>query len=758
MSSFQINGPHIQNNDTIEKNMWNVTLALIPASIVAVIFFGFYSLYLIFGTALSSVIFEKPFTKTKNIFGDGSAFLAGTLLGLTLAPNSPWWIPILGGFLTIVIAKQFFGGVGNNIFNPALVARAILFLSWPVYMTNWVKPMDVISSATPLAEAISTVAYWELFVGNVAGSIGETSALALLIGAIYLYLKGYIGFRIPLAYIISSALMAIVLGVDPIFTILSGGLLFGALFMATDMVTSPVAKNARVVYGIGCGVLTVVIREFTPYPEGVTFAILIMNGVSYLLDSLFEGPIFGEVKLRRKKLLKLGTIALATLIFATLVYGSYIFLNQDGANKVELIFENKMVEYFPEASHLNIVTSENDKQVLARIYEGENHIAYFSYIKNQGYLDNIEKLLVHDEEGTIISNKILKQNETASLGARIENNKFLNQFIGLTLENKGEALSDLDIISGATLSSRTVGQSVQSAMSLIEKDLEEARASEEYIGEAQGHNADIIVSVTVEDGQILGIDVVEHGETAGVIGNLFSELSSEILEKQSLDVDLVSGATVSSRGFLKAVENAIKDISLEAAEVYTGEARGHNDVILVSVIVEEGQITGVDVLEHGETERVIGDLYSDLSSEIIETQSLDIDLVSGATVSSRAFLEAVETAIADLDISTDINEDVEIVTGATENMAEEEYNIDEYTGEAQGHNDDIVVSVVVEDGEITGIDVLEHKETERVIGDLFEDLSSEIIETQSLDIDLVSGATVSSRAFLEALENALENK
>ncbi|MFW6270861.1 MAG: RnfABCDGE type electron transport complex subunit D, partial [Bacillota bacterium] len=318
-------GPYITNRDSIEKNMWNVIFGLIPATIAAVIFFGIYSLYLSLGTALLCVLIEYPFARENyknSIFGDGSAFLAGMLLGLTLPPASPWWLPIVGAFLTIVIAKQFFGGIGNNIFNPALIARGILLLTWGSHMTSWITPFDGISSATPLANM--TTGYWELFLGNVPGSIGETSALALIIGAVYLYIKGYIGLRIPLSYIGSSIIMAIILGIDPVFTVLSGGLLFGALYMATDMVTSPVSKDARVAYGIGCGVLTVIIREFTVYPEGITFAILFMNGASHLWDVLLEGPYFGEVRKRKKILNKIGVLLLGSIIFVGIGFSGQI--------------------------------------------------------------------------------------------------------------------------------------------------------------------------------------------------------------------------------------------------------------------------------------------------------------------------------------------------------------------------------------------------------------------------------------------------
>ncbi len=329
MKKFNLAGPFIVNNDTIKKTMWNVVLALIPVSIAAIIFFGFYSFYLIFGTAIFSVLLEKPFTNQK-FPGDGSAFITGMLLGLSLPPSVPFWLPLVGAFFAIIIAKHLFGGLGNNIFNPALAGRAVIRLSFASYFMEWPAPFSAVTTATPLAEKAAgydiaflsgegVIGIWDLFIGNIPGTIGETSAVAILLGAAFLYYKGYIGWRIPLSFIGTAVIFSLFLGINPLFTVFSGALLLGAFFMATDMVTSPAAKDARIVYGFGCGLLTVFIRHFgVDFSGGVTFAILAMNGASYMFDAQFEGPHMGQLGKRKQFYKKLGLIILAFIIIIVL--------------------------------------------------------------------------------------------------------------------------------------------------------------------------------------------------------------------------------------------------------------------------------------------------------------------------------------------------------------------------------------------------------------------------------------------------------
>lgn len=297
--------PHIHSSDSTKKVMWSVVLALIPAGIAAGIFFGIQALKIIFVSVLSCIAFEfliQKFRKQRITVFDGSAIVSGILLAYCLPPSVPFWLPIIGAFAAIGLGKHIFGGLGHNIFNPALVGRAFLVVSWPKLMTTWTAPfsyrIDAVSSATPLAlikggEAISGhFSYWKLFMGNCGGCLGETSALALLLGAGFLFYKKYISWHIPLTYILSVGLLTWLFGKegllngDFVYNILAGGLMLGALFMATDMVTTPLSNKGKIVFGLGCGCITALIRLKGGYPEGVSYAILLMNAFTPLIDKL----------------------------------------------------------------------------------------------------------------------------------------------------------------------------------------------------------------------------------------------------------------------------------------------------------------------------------------------------------------------------------------------------------------------------------------------------------------------------------------
>ncbi|MBW2989767.1 RnfABCDGE type electron transport complex subunit D [Candidatus Woesearchaeota archaeon] len=281
--------PHIRDKDDISRIMWSVVLALAPASLAGAYFFGIRALWIILLSIFSSVSAEftiQKAAKRRSSIGDGSAVLTGLLLGLVLPPLTPWWMVVLGSVFAIAIGKMVFGGLGNNIFNPALAGRAFLTISWPALMAGWLLP-DAATGATPLTllkmEGIKA-GYSSLFLGNIGGCIGETSAIALLIGAAFLFYKGIIGWRIPSAYIGSVFLLSLFFGQDPFFHILAGGLLIGAFFMATDYVTSPITPNGKIIFGIGCGFFTIVLRLFSSYAEGVMFAILLMNAAVPLIE------------------------------------------------------------------------------------------------------------------------------------------------------------------------------------------------------------------------------------------------------------------------------------------------------------------------------------------------------------------------------------------------------------------------------------------------------------------------------------------
>jgi electron transport complex protein RnfD len=294
--------PHVFHEDTIEKIMYGVLIALLPATIMGVYNFGFHALLLIITGIVSAVVTEAVFQKVRNkpvTIGDGSAAITGLLLALNLPPGLPLWMAVVGSVVAIGLGKQVFGGLGMNPFNPALIGRAFLVASFPVPMTTWLSSVDATTTATPLGmmklQGIPTD-YWNLFIGNIGGTIGETSALAILLGGAYLIYKNYIDWSIPLSFVGTVFVLTAILGRDPIFHVFAGGLMLGAFFMATDMVTSPITKKGRWIFGLGAGILVVVIRLWGGYPEGVSYSILLMNGITPLLNRFTQPRVFGEVK------------------------------------------------------------------------------------------------------------------------------------------------------------------------------------------------------------------------------------------------------------------------------------------------------------------------------------------------------------------------------------------------------------------------------------------------------------------------------
>lgn len=313
--------PHLHCGMTTHGMMGAVILALLPAAVVAVYLFGLAALTVMTICVTSAVALEALWQKAVGnpvTVSDGSAVLTGLLVAFNLPPSSPWWLALLGSVIAIVIGKQVFGGLGHNPFNPALVARIVLLVSFPTTMTHWSAPQpglffaDAVTAATPLSEIKSTVmlsghlppnpAGFPIgyLLGNMAGCLGEVSALALLIGALFLLWRRVISWHIPISYI---GTVAIVSGMfwlidpsrypHPVFHLLSGGLMLGAFYMATDLVTSPLTGRNMLLYGCGCGLFTVLIRLFGSYPEGVAFSILLMNTVTPLLDRYLVPRPFG---------------------------------------------------------------------------------------------------------------------------------------------------------------------------------------------------------------------------------------------------------------------------------------------------------------------------------------------------------------------------------------------------------------------------------------------------------------------------------
>lgn len=298
--------PHIRTKETVETVMYDVVIALIPASIAATYFFGLRALIMILLSVLTAVISEaicQIIMKREIEILDGSAIITGILFAFVVPPSLPYWLLILGSAISMIIGKMIFGGLGHNIFNPALVGRVFLMASWPEAMTRWTNVRmvaDGSAGATVLglvgkSSEIESGMYLDLFLGKVGGSLGETSALALLIGGGYLLYRKQITWHIPVSYIGTVFILSILFGQNPIIHVLSGGLLLGAFFMATDMVTSPYTKVGKLIFGIGAGILVAWIRVKGALPEGVAYSILIMNGFTSVINKYTRPRIFGEV-------------------------------------------------------------------------------------------------------------------------------------------------------------------------------------------------------------------------------------------------------------------------------------------------------------------------------------------------------------------------------------------------------------------------------------------------------------------------------
>lgn len=304
--------------------MLDVLIALLPAVACSLFFFGAGALVVLLsavaGCVATEYLIQRFLIKGKSTIGNYSAIVTGVLLALNLPSNLPVYIVILGSIFSIGIVKMAFGGLGNNIFNPAIAGRVFLLLSFPAQMTTWPLPIvnrwkyfDMETGATILStmkESVSDVntgasvassmkdmvevSTWDAFLGNMGGSMGEVSAIALLIGAAYLLIRKVITWHIPVAILASVALFYLALGDDPLMPLLTGGLLLGAFFMATDYATSPMSHKGMIVYGVMIGVITVIIRKWGAYPEGVSFAILLMNGLTPLINRYFKPTRFGE--------------------------------------------------------------------------------------------------------------------------------------------------------------------------------------------------------------------------------------------------------------------------------------------------------------------------------------------------------------------------------------------------------------------------------------------------------------------------------
>ncbi len=308
---FVSSSPHIRVENTIQKVMLDVIIALIPATLGALYYFRINGAKIILLSVLTAIVAEAIVQKIRKqpvTINDLSAVVTGLLLAFNIPASAPWWIPVLGSIIAIVVVKQFFGGLGHNFMNPALAARIMLMVSYTGRMTSWVKPgVDARSTATPLSfvKGVTEVPtnapkLMDMLFGNIGGSLGETSAILLILGGIYLVYRGVISIQIPAVYIGTVAVASLIYGQFDVYFmmyhLLAGGLMLGAIFMATDYASAPVTPRGRIIFALGCGILTSVFRFYGNYPEGVGFSILLMNIAAPLIEKYTSPRVFGEVK------------------------------------------------------------------------------------------------------------------------------------------------------------------------------------------------------------------------------------------------------------------------------------------------------------------------------------------------------------------------------------------------------------------------------------------------------------------------------
>jgi electron transport complex protein RnfD len=484
--------------------MRDVLIALVPAAVAGVVYFGMNVALIIALSVATAVASEALIQKVLGrpiTVSDGSAAVAGLLFALVLPPTVDLWLPVIGGFLLIFLGKQVFGGLGYNPFNPAHVGRAILTASWPVAMTTWVWPrfgaleaavgsaisgaeLDALSGATPLAlmkyHGIQ-VSYKSLFLGNVAGCIGETCVPALLIGAAYLLYKGHITWHTPLSFMGTVAVMMLIMGQDPLFHLLSGGLMIGAFFMATDYVTSPYTLKGQVIFGVGCGILTALIRIYGGYPEGVCYAILLMNALTPLIDKFTKPRRFGEVardSAIRVILRYAVVLGLVCAISALILSGTYDVTR----SRIE---EGEAQDFYRALAEVLAGDHEfTPIEGLRGILGGRSNTVTEAYIASDGrfsglavkaspigYGGPIDMVVGILPEGKISGVRIVAQSETPGLGTEIAREAFLGQFVGVSEADSLRVRKDggsIDAVTGATVSSRAVATGVREALEVFE--------------------------------------------------------------------------------------------------------------------------------------------------------------------------------------------------------------------------------------------------------------------------------------------------
>jgi electron transport complex protein RnfD len=477
--------PHIHSGQSVSAVMGSVLISLVPATIASVILFRWGAAQVIIACLVGAVAGEalclrfrgRPPSQIKDL----SAAVTGLLLALTMPPATPIWVCLLGGLVAVALGKQVFGGLGANPFNPALVARVFLVISFPEIMTRWIAPFDGTATATPLAVSSSLgQAGWRYFLGIHAGCLGETSVLALLIGGVYLLARRIIDWRIPASILGTVAVVSAVFGADPLFQLWSGGLMLGAFFMATDWVTSPYSRLGRLYFGIGVGLLTMIIRLWGGYPEGVSFAILFMNALTPLINLMTRPkPQMESVRQVKERasltriLVTMGVVSAVSGIILAIFYGAM-------SPRIEKRRQQEMGEgfrvMFPDAASSEPVDLEerlpnrvNNPVFLVKDKEGERMgIAYVT--TPAGFQGDITLAVGLDGDGKhVVAVQVLAHTETAGLGSKITEPDYLRQYERKPISDEFVLGKDVDGISGATVSATAVADGVRdSARAVVE--------------------------------------------------------------------------------------------------------------------------------------------------------------------------------------------------------------------------------------------------------------------------------------------------
>lgn len=494
--------------------MYDVAIALIPAAAFGVYRFGFYSLIILLVSVATAVLAEYAFQKITNqkiTIMDGSALVTGLLIGMNMPPSIPVWIPILGSIFAIIFVKQFFGGIGQNFMNPALGARCFLLISFTGLMSDF--SVDGVSGATPLVQ-LADKGKTDLlgaFLGFTGGTIGEISAIALLIGGAYLLAKKIITWHIPVVYILSFVVFEIIFaghGISPVFLasqVCSGGMLLGAIFMATDYVSSPITENGKILYGILLGVLTGIFRTFGVSAEGVSYAIIISNLTVPLIEKITlpvafgyeSGALEGEKKTTSLDVYKPAAILLGITLVAGLALGGVYQLTKGPIEKAEqAAAAAAYVAVCPDAAEFSgsealearmaELTAEDGTFAdgnyggirIESVYEGlDASGSTVGYVVNvtskDGFGGEITISVGVKDDLTVTGMQFLTINETAGLGMNATNESFMSQYIGVStdafnLVKEGKSAdNDIQAISGATITSTAVTNAMNAALYLV---------------------------------------------------------------------------------------------------------------------------------------------------------------------------------------------------------------------------------------------------------------------------------------------------